>query len=58
VIDYAASGTARARLSAVASLARIVRSAWNRSRSMPRMRSEKKRPFVLEAAELSLDGSA
>jgi hypothetical protein len=42
----------------VASLARIVRSAWNRTRSMPRTRSEKQRPFVLEAAELSLDGSA
>ena len=37
--DYAASGTARALASAHESLARIVRSAWRRTRSMPRARS-------------------
>jgi hypothetical protein len=37
--SYAASGTARARASAQASLARIVRSACSRTRSRPRTRS-------------------
>jgi len=39
VRSFAASGTTRARLSAQASLARIVESAWSRTRSIPRTRS-------------------
>ena len=53
---YVVSGTARARLSAGASLARIVRSAWSRTRSIPRKRSGNSAPLVLQASELVLDG--
>ncbi len=57
-VAYAGSGTVRARASAHASLARIVRSASSRTRSTPRTRSGRKRPLVLEPPELALHGGA